>query len=63
MIGNKIRVNATPRFGHKALSKGHQGQLILTINFMFIRLEFSKNLPYLTYLIVQTHIYIRDPIS
>ena len=37
IIGNKIRVDATLRLGHKALSVGHQGQKICSSMLMFDR--------------------------
>ena len=42
IIGNKIWVNVTLSFGHKALLEGHQGQMIFPLMFMFDRFELSN---------------------
>ena len=42
IIGNKIRVDATLRYGHEALLEGHQGQMIFPSMFMFDRFKISS---------------------
>ena len=42
IMGDKIRVDATLKLGHKVILEGHQGQMIFSSMFMFDRFEISS---------------------